>query len=130
MNIVRLSETPGQGSFAGKALQYAEQAPWPSPFFRSAAFEAGGRREAEGWSLACRDAASIEYKSGLLRASAFCRYPQHSGLSRIVWAARGAAKYWQAEALICVGRHQQALNLGWNRLAKGRIHVSVIVEWT
>ena len=27
VNIVRLSEAPGQGSFAGKALQYAEQAP-------------------------------------------------------------------------------------------------------
>ncbi|CAE7405805.1 PAC1 [Symbiodinium necroappetens] len=65
VNIVRLSETPGQGSFAGKALQYAEQ----------------------GWSLACRDAASIEYKS--------------------------AAKYWQAEALICVGRHQQALTAAY-----------------
>jgi len=61
VNIVRLSETPGQGGYASKALQYAEQA----------------------WSLGSRDAASIEYRS--------------------------SSKYWQAEALICVGRHQQAL---------------------
>ncbi|CAE7702523.1 PAC1 [Symbiodinium pilosum] len=61
VNIVRLSENPGQGSHAGKALQHAEQA----------------------WSLASRDAASMEYRS--------------------------AVRYWHAEALICVGRQQQAL---------------------
>ena len=61
MNILRLSESNGAGSFGAKALQYAEQA----------------------WALASRDSAGLDYKS--------------------------SAKYWHAEALVAVGRHQQAL---------------------
>lgn len=61
VNILRLSESNGAGSFGAKALQYAEQA----------------------WALASRDSAGLDYKS--------------------------SAKYWHAEALVAVGRHQQAL---------------------
>lgn len=61
VNILKLSESQGVGSFAAKALQYADQA----------------------WALASRDSAGLDHKS--------------------------SAKYWQAEALVAVGRHQQAL---------------------